>query len=469
MAVTERSQITTSSSGELEEGVQMMKHGLDWFITNLIQRQSYLGRTCRRFCRLKPNVAARRQTARLWSSYLSRNVPNSIYRQQSERHCHYFSKLLQLEAVKRYIEDLKEEYKGISSRLNSIHEDGKSLSRRHIELAPLAPLLEELQSSEKDLFELESMYNSLKARDDWELVPLVVEEREQLSKSIAVLQGKLLQTLVQKEEHDDSNVILEVTAGRTTGGDICQQFTREVFDMYERYADFKDWNFEVLNYTPADYGGLHHASACISGESVYRFLKYEGGTHRVQRIPEVGLSSRMQRIHTGTMTVIVLPQIDEVDIKVDLSDLRIDTFRAKGAGGQHVNTTDSAVRIVHIPTSLTIECQQHRSQLENRKLAMSILKAKLYRKVAEKELEQKQSTRKLQVGTRAQSERIRTYNFTQDRVTDHRINYIVRDIKELLCGGKQLDELINKLLESAEKEALLELIEMSKKGTTERS
>ncbi|XP_041066519.1 peptide chain release factor 1, mitochondrial isoform X5 [Carcharodon carcharias] len=239
--------------------------------------------------------------------------------------------------------------------------------------------------------------------------------------------------------------------------------------MYERYADFKDWNFEVLNYTPADYGGLHHASACISGESVYRFLKYEGGTHRVQRIPEVGLSSRMQRIHTGTMTVIVLPQIDEVDIKVDLSDLRIDTFRAKGAGGQHVNTTDSAVRIVHIPTSLTIECQQHRSQLENRKLAMSILKAKLYRKVAEKELEQKQSTRKLQVGTRAQSERIRTYNFTQDRVTDHRINYIVRDIKELLCGGKQLDELINKLLESAEKEALLELIEMSKKGTTERS
>ncbi|XP_041066512.1 peptide chain release factor 1, mitochondrial isoform X3 [Carcharodon carcharias] len=433
MAVTERSQITTSSSGELEEGVQMMKHGLDWFITNLIQRQSYLGRTCRRFCRLKPNVAARRQTARLWSSYLSRNVPNSIYRQQSERHCHYFSKLLQLEAVKRYIEDLKEEYKGISSRLNSIHEDGKSLSRRHIELAPLAPLLEELQSSEKDLFELESMYNSLKARDDWELVPLVVEEREQLSKSIAVLQGKLLQTLVQKEEHDDSNVILEVTAGRTTGG------------------------------------GLHHASACISGESVYRFLKYEGGTHRVQRIPEVGLSSRMQRIHTGTMTVIVLPQIDEVDIKVDLSDLRIDTFRAKGAGGQHVNTTDSAVRIVHIPTSLTIECQQHRSQLENRKLAMSILKAKLYRKVAEKELEQKQSTRKLQVGTRAQSERIRTYNFTQDRVTDHRINYIVRDIKELLCGGKQLDELINKLLESAEKEALLELIEMSKKGTTERS
>ncbi|XP_072370456.1 peptide chain release factor 1, mitochondrial isoform X3 [Scyliorhinus torazame] len=409
-----------------------MKRGLDWFIVNIARRQSYLGRTCSRFCRLR---LARRPTARLWSSCLSGNVPNAIYRQQSERHCHnYFGELLRLEAVRKYIEDLKEEYKGISNRLSSIQpheEDGKSLSRRHVELAPLASLLEELQSSEKDLFELESMCNSLKARDDRELIPLVLEEQQQLSKIIAVLQGKLLQTLVQKEEHDDSNVILEVTAGRTTGG------------------------------------GLHHASACISGDCVYRFLKYEGGTHRVQRIPAVGLSSRMQRIHTGTMTVIVLPQIDETDIKVDLNDLRIDTFRAKGAGGQHVNTTDSAVRIVHIPTSLTIECQQHRSQLENRKLAIRILKAKLYKQAAEKDLEQRQSTRKLQVGTRAQSERIRTYNFTQDRVTDHRINYILRDIKELLCGGKQLDGLINKLLESAEKEAILELIETCNKGTTE--
>ncbi|XP_038658677.1 peptide chain release factor 1, mitochondrial isoform X2 [Scyliorhinus canicula] len=444
-----------------------MKRGLDWFIVNIARRQSYRGRTCSRFCRLR---LTRRPTARLWSSCLPGNVPNAIHRQQSERHCHnYFGELLRLEAVRKYIEDLKEEYKGISNRLSSIQpheEDGKS-SRRHVELAPLASLLEELQSSEKDLFELESMCNSLKARDDRELIPLVLEEQQQLSKIIAALQGKLLQTLVQKEEHDDSNVILEVTAGRTTGGDICQQFTREVFDMYERYAHFKDWNFEVLNYTPADYGGLHHASACISGDYVYRFLKFEGGTHRVQRIPAVGLSSRMQRIHTGTMTVIVLPQIDEIDIKVDLNDLRIDTFRAKGAGGQHVNTTDSAVRIVHIPTSLTIECQQHRSQLENRKLAIRILKAKLYQQAAEKDLEQRQSTRKLQVGTRAQSERIRTYNFTQDRVTDHRINYILRDIKELLCGGKQLDGLINKLLESAEKEAILEFIETCNKGTTE--
>ncbi|XP_069745662.1 peptide chain release factor 1, mitochondrial isoform X2 [Narcine bancroftii] len=303
----------------------------------------------------------------------------------------------------------------------------------------------------------------VKAKADQELIPLVLEERQQLIKRIETLQGKLLRTLVQRDEHDKSNVILEVTAGRTTGGDICQQFTREIFDMYKHYADYKDWDFEVLNYTPADYGGLRHASACISGENVYRFLKCEGGTHRVQRIPEVGLSSRMQRIHTGTMTVIVLPEIDEVDVKIDVTDLRIDTFRAKGAGGQHVNTTDSAVRIVHIPTSLTIECQQHRSQLENKKLAMRTLKAKLYQRIAEKEQARRCSTRKLQVGTRAQSERIRTYNFTQDRVTDHRIKYVLRDIKEVLCGGRYLDELINKFLESEEKEALLELIEASNK------
>ncbi|XP_062907281.1 peptide chain release factor 1, mitochondrial isoform X1 [Mobula hypostoma] len=443
----------------------MIKHSCVWII-NLIWKQNHFRRTYREFEKLRSVMT----TSRFWLSF--QNGPNVIYRQQSVRHCHHFSELLQLEVVRKYIGALKEEYKEINDGTNSIrpqNEERKLLSARHAELTPLIPLLEGIHSSEKDLLELELMYESMKANTDQELIPLLLEERQQLIKSIEVLQGKLLQTLVQRDEHDKNNVILEVTAGRTTGGDICQQFTREIFDMYKNYAEYRNWNFEVLNYTPADYGGLHHASACVSGENVYRFLKHEGGTHRVQRIPEVGLSSRMQRIHTGTMTVIVLPKIDEVDIKIDVSDLRIDTFRARGAGGQHVNTTDSAVRIVHIPTRLTIECQQHRSQLENKKLAMDALKAKLHQKVEDKELERRQSTRKLQVGTRAQSERIRTYNFTQDRVTDHRINYVLRDIKEVLCGGRQLDELINKLLESAEKEALLELIETSNKKATEGS
>ncbi|XP_078265400.1 peptide chain release factor 1, mitochondrial-like [Rhinoraja longicauda] len=428
----------------------MFKQSCSWVIGNLTWRPNRFRRTYREFQTMKPVMTTDRQTSRLLLNHYNKNGPNKL---QLARHCHYFNELLQLEAVRKYIEALKDEYKQINNGVN------------YNQLAPLIPLLEEMQSSEKDLLELESMYKSVKARADQELIQLVFEERQQLHKNIEVLQGKLLHTLVQRDEHDKSNTILEVTAGRTTGGDICQQFTREIFDMYKNYAEYKDWSFEVLNYKPTDYGGLHHASAYISGENAYRFLRHEGGTHRVQRIPEVGLSSRMQRIHTGTMAVIVLPQIDELDIQVDANDLRIDTFRAKGAGGQHVNTTDSAVRIIHIPTSITIECQQHRSQLENKKLAMRTLKTKLYQRIAEQKLEKMQNTRKMQVGTRAQSERIRTYNFTQDRITDHRINYVLRDIKEVLCDGRQLDELINKLQESAEKEALLEFIETSNKRT----
>ncbi|EPY87257.1 peptide chain release factor 1, mitochondrial-like protein [Camelus ferus] len=193
------------------------------------------------------------------------------------------------------MEDLSKEYQTLDHCLQLISAsegDRRSLNRRHAELAPLAAIYKEIQEAEQAIEELESMCKS----------------------------------------------------------DICQQFTREIFDMYQNYSSYKHWTFELLNYTPADYGGLHHAAARISGDSVYKHLKYEGGIHRVQRIPEVGLSSRMQRIHTGTMSVIVLPQPDEVDVKVDPKDLRIDTFRAKGAGGQHVNTTDSAVRLVHVPT-----------------------------------------------------------------------------------------------------------------------
>ncbi|XP_019610854.2 peptide chain release factor 1, mitochondrial isoform X2 [Rhinolophus sinicus] len=304
----------------------------------------------------------------------------------------------------------------------------------------------------------------LNKQDEKQLQELALEERQTIAQKINMLYGELFQSLVPKEKYDKNDVILEVTSGRTTGGDICQQFTREIFDMYQNYSSYKHWKFELLNYTPADYGGLHHAAARISGESVYKHLKYEGGIHRVQRIPEVGLSSRMQRIHTGTMSVIVLPQPDEVDVRVDPKDLRVDTFRAKGAGGQHVNTTDSAVRLVHVPTGLVVECQQERSQIKNKEIALRVLRARLYQQTIEKDKCQQQSVRKLQVGTRAQSERIRTYNFTQDRVTDHRIAYEVRDIKEFLCGEKCLDQLIQRLLQSADEEAIIEFLDENLKS-----
>lgn len=276
----------------------------------------------------------------------------------------------------------------------------------------------------------------------------------------------MVKAIVPADPLDSSNVFLEVVSGRTTGGDICQQFTKEMFGMYQGYASFKNWDFEVFNYTPSDYGGLHHAAVRVAGEGVYRYLKHEGGTHRVQRIPEVGLSSRMQRIHTGTMTVIILPQPQELDITVDQRDLRIDTFRSRGAGGQSVNTTDSAVRIVHLPTGISAECQQSRSQLQNRDTALRMLKARLYQSEAGKETELRHTARKQQVGSRSQSERIRTYNFSQDRVTDHRTGHTVRDIKEFMRGGEALDDLIMNVLEQSEIDALLDLVEESMKPST---
>lgn len=364
------------------------------------------------------------------------------------------------EKLQNYLNALHREHEHLSERLSlpSINEeDRRILGKRHHDLSPITALLKEMEAAEQDARELESMCADKQEKE--ELLQLAVEEKYMVNQNIEILRRKLLQILVPNEKYDLSDVVLEVTSGRTTGGDICQQFTQEVFEMYQNYAGYKAWCFEILNYSRSESGGLHHAAARISGEGVYKLLKYEGGTHRVQRIPEVGLSSRMQRIHTGTMTVIILPQPTEVDIKLNPKDLRIDTFRAKGAGGQHVNTTDSAVRVVHIPSGIAVECQQERSQTLNKDKAMRMLKAKLHQQNVDEDLSQMQSVRKLQVGARAQSDRIRTFNFNQDRVTDHRISYEVRDIKEFLNGEELLDDLIQRLQESADLDALLEVTE----------
>ncbi|XP_060050683.1 peptide chain release factor 1, mitochondrial isoform X2 [Erinaceus europaeus] len=365
-------------------------------------------------------------------------------------------------ALQKYMGNMNKEYQTLDQCLQnaSVHEgDWRSVKRRHAQLAPLVAIFQEIQEAERAIEELDSMCAGLNKEDEKQLQELAVEEKETIIQKISMLYNELSQNLIPKEKHDKNDVILEVTSGRTTGGDICQQFTREIFNMYQNYSNYKHWKFELVNYAPAEYGGLHHAAARISGNNVYKHLKYEGGIHRVQRIPEVGLSSRMQRIHTGTMSVIVLPQPDEVDVKVDPNDLRVDTFRAKGAGGQHVNTTDSAVRLVHVPTGLVVECQQERSQIKNKEIALRVLQARLYQKIIEKDRCQQQNARRLQVGTRAQSERIRTYNFTQNRVTDHRVGYEVRDIKDFLCGEKCLDQLIQKLLQSADEEAITAFLE----------
>lgn len=388
-----------------------------------------------------------------------------VQRRAPKRLCH--SKLGDLyttESVQRHLQQLMEEYREINKKLQYAYiseTDRKVLMKKQTELLPVAKVFESIEQTLKDLEEVLSLlHSSAGSKDeDQQLTLLLKEEEAQISHKILALRKDLIQALVPSDPLDSSDVVLEVASGRTTGGDICQQFTREMFDMYKGFASYKNWDFEVLNFTPADYGGLHHAAVRVAGENVYRHLKHEGGTHRVQRIPEVGLSSRMQRIHTGTMTVIILAQPVEFDVQIDPKDLRIDTFRSRGPGGQSVNTTDSAVRIVHLPTGITAECQQTRSQLQNRDTAMRVLKARLYQSMMGKETEQRHMARKQQVGTRSQSERIRTYNFSQDRVTDHRTGYVTRDIKEFMQGGEALHDLISDVLEHAEREALIEAVE----------
>ncbi|XP_020513992.2 peptide chain release factor 1, mitochondrial isoform X1 [Labrus bergylta] len=382
-----------------------------------------------------------------------------------KRLCHRdVGDLYKTESVQRYLQQLMEEYRDVCRKLQHTHlseADRKVLMKKHTELLPVASVFESIGEALKDLQEVLSLLHSSAGtkEEDQQLTHLLKEEEALMSRNILTLRKDLIKTLVPSDPLDSSDVVLEVVSGRTTGGDICQQFTSEMFDMYEGFASYKNWHFDLLNYTSAEYGGLHHAAVRIAGENVYRHLKHEGGTHRVQRIPEVGLSSRMQRIHTGTMTVIILPQPVEFDIQIDPKDLRIDTFRSRGAGGQSVNTTDSAVRIVHLPTGVTAECQQTRSQLQNRDTAMRVLKARLYQSMMGKETEQRHTARKQQVGTRSQSERIRTYNFSQDRVTDHRTGYVTRDIKEFMRGGEALHDLISDVREHAEREALIEMVE----------
>ncbi|KAF4112677.1 peptide chain release factor 1, mitochondrial [Onychostoma macrolepis] len=375
---------------------------------------------------------------------------------------HKTDDLLKNEAVQRHIKRVVDEQKAISSRLESgqvTESDRRALNLRLAEVMKVVKAFEKTQLALRELAEIQTLIHNTGAEDQ-QMLSLLREEHEELSRRTEKQNKELIETLVPADDLDSRSVVLEVAAGRTTGGDICQQFTREMFDMYQGFASYKHWDFELFNYTPADYGGLHHAAVRISGDSVYRWLRFEGGTHRVQRIPEVGLSSRMQRIHTGTMTVVVLPQPSHVDINIAAKDLRIDTFRSRGAGGQSVNTTDSAVRVVHLPTGTVAECQQSRSQLQNRDAALRLLRARLSQSIMGRQRAQTHATRRQQVGTRSQSERIRTYNFSQDRVTDHRIGSVTRDIKEFMRGGEALEEVLRLLQENHEREALLKLVQI---------
>ena len=321
----------------------------------------------------------------------------------------------------------------------------RSLSREHAEIDPVVARFREYTQAEADLAA------AAQFGIDPEMKSLADEERASAEARIDRIGAELQSMLLPKDPSDERNVFLEIRAG--TGGDESALFAGELFRMYARYAERKRWKVEIVSESPSDLGGYKEVIARIAGNGVYAKLKFESGGHRVQRVPA---TEAQGRIHTSACTVAILPEADPVvDVSINPADLRIDTFRASGAGGQHVNKTDSAVRITHLPTGLVVECQDDRSQHRNRAQAMSVLASRLAEKERQERQQKEAAHRKSLIGSGDRSERIRTYNFPQGRVTDHRINLTLYKIDAIIDGD--LDELIGALAQEFQAEQLAAL------------
>ncbi|MDX1922015.1 MAG: peptide chain release factor 1 [Alphaproteobacteria bacterium] len=321
-------------------------------------------------------------------------------------------------------------------------EQGDKLSSKEFvrcskEYADLTPVVEAISEWKAALKEKEDLEGLLK---DPDMKSMAESELLALTKKLPELERAIQLQLLPKDEADEKNAILEVRAG--TGGDEAALFAAVLFDMYKRYAAVKGWKFEVMDISESDLGGLKEASASITGRNVFARLKFESGVHRVQRVPE---TESQGRVHTSAATVAVLPEAEEVDININESDLKIDVYRASGAGGQHVNKTESAVRITHLPTGTVVAMQEERSQIKNRAKAMKILRSRIYENERSKLASTRAADRKTQVGSGDRSERIRTYNFPQGRVSDHRINLTLYNI-DAIVDGTELDEIIEALM-----------------------
>ncbi len=315
------------------------------------------------------------------------------------------------------------------------------LSREHAELTPVVGAITALRRAERELADLDAL------AADPEMAALAEAERPQLEAGVARLAHEIRLALIPKDEADARSAILEVRAG--TGGDEAALFAGDLFRMYQRYAEARGWRVDVMSASPGEAGGFKEIIAEVNGAGVFARLKFESGVHRVQRVPATESGGR---IHTSAATVAVLPEAEEVDVALDPADLRIDLYRSSGAGGQHVNTTDSAVRITHVPTGTVVAVQDERSQHKNRARAMTLLRAKLYEALRARADAARSAARRGQVGSGDRSERIRTYNFPQGRVTDHRINLTLYKLPEIL-SGEALDEVIDAL--TAEHQAAL--------------
>ncbi len=336
------------------------------------------------------------------------------------------------------LDSIIKKFKDLENKLqdpSGLGQEFAKISKEHSDLTEIVTLAEQYKKSEKELNDIEE---DLKTLDDKEMKDLMEEEKQNLENNITEIEKSLKIALLPKDEADEKNAIIEVRAG--TGGEEAALFANKLFHMYQKYSEKNGWKFEIINFSETGIGGYKEASAAISGRNVFAKLKFESGVHRVQRVPE---TESQGRVHTSAATVAVLPEAEEVDVKIEDKDLRIDIFRASGPGGQSVNTTDSAVRITHLPTLITVSMQDEKSQIKNKEKAMKVLRSRIYEAEREKAQKEMADNRKSQVGSGDRSERIRTYNFPQSRVTDHRINLTSFKIDEILVG--ELDEFIDAL------------------------
>jgi peptide chain release factor 1 len=323
----------------------------------------------------------------------------------------------------------------------------RDLSKEYAQIEPTVKLYEQYLMENKNLAEAEEM---LLACED-EMREMVVDEIKGLKDRLEKLDADIHIALLPKDPHDDKNIFLEIRAG--TGGDESAIFAGDLLRMYGKYAEKKGWKLEILETSDSERGGYKEVIARISGKNVYSLLKFESGAHRVQRVPE---TEAQGRVHTSTCTVAVFPEVEEIDsITINPADLRIDTYRAQGAGGQHVNKTDSAVRLTHIPTGTVVACQSERSQIQNRAKAMALLQSRILDNIQEKQRAEEAQTRKSLVGTGKRAERIRTYNFPQGRLTDHRINLTIYNLVQVMEGD--LDEVIEALVREHNAEQMAEI------------
>jgi peptide chain release factor 1 len=343
-------------------------------------------------------------------------------------------------ALHSHLEQLIRRHRELRDTLAGNKLSGADVARLSKEYSDLSPIVDDIEALRRARREVASLAAMAQSGEDPELRALAAEEMRSLREKLPALEANLRSALVPRDVDDARNAILEVRAG--TGGEEAALFGAQLFRMYLRYAALRGWRYEILDLSETELGGVKEARALISGSDVFARLKFESGVHRVQRVPETEAAGR---IHTSAATVAVLPEAQDVDVRIDDKDLRIDVFRASGPGGQSVNTTDSAVRITHLPTGLVVVQQDEKSQHKNKARALKVLRSRLYELERQKRDSARAAERKSQVGSGDRSERIRTYNFPQGRVTDHRLSLTLHKIEKVM-SGEALDEIIEAVL-----------------------